>query len=283
MRSFTKVRAALRIAGLLLSASLPASADVAPTGTISLEWDPVPGAHGYRVHYGPASGQYDQAVDVGAATRTTITDLDDCTTHYLAVKAYNSNGDSAQFSNEVVGWARPEVSPETRALLEQGGTFAIDFHGANYSPGIDLVFEATDLYGNPLVEASALSFVDGHRIQALVVVEPTAAGSRAMEIGEHTYKLVSPGGVVGSGEFRVSLNPARLDINRSDWETRDKVDGKDLVWLAFAHGTAEGEERFNPDADLNGDGLVDGEDLAHLATEYGACWSGSAWSAEDCP
>jgi hypothetical protein len=89
--------------------------------------------------------------------------------------------------------------------------------------------------------------------------------------------------VIGQGSYEVLFDEERLDINRSDSETRDRVDGKDLVWLAYSHATTEGDPRFNPDADLNGDGAVDGEDLAYLATGFGACWDGSSWSLSSCP
>jgi hypothetical protein len=60
------------------------------------------------------------------------------------------------------------------------------------------------------------------------------------------------------------------------------VDGKDLVWLAHSHASAEGDPFFNPDADLDGDGMVDGNDLAMLAARFGQCWTGSGWSNGAC-
>ena len=67
--------------------------------------------------------------------------------------------------------------------------------------------------------------------------------------------------------------------------TRDRVDGKDLTWLAFAFNSREGDPNFNPDADLNGDGLVSGEDLSLMtaAQRWGGCWDGSAWDVAACP
>ncbi len=73
------------------------------------------------------------------------------------------------------------------------------------------------------------------------------------------------------------------DINSSDSSTRDRVDGKDLVWFAQAHATSQGDARYNPDADLDGDGWVDGQDLVYIATRFGLCWSGLSWNAGACP
>ena len=63
----------------------------------------------------------------------------------------------------------------------------------------------------------------------------------------------------------------------------EEVDGKDLVWLAYAFGSSEGDPDHNPDSDLNGDGMVDGEDLVFLAARFGRCWNGSAWTMNACP
>ena len=104
-----------------------------------------------------------------------------------------------------------------------------------------------------------------------------------MEIGDHALEIRNGDGVFALSPYVVELQQERLDINQSDVATTDRVDGKDLVWLAYAYGSGEGEDRFNPDADLSGDGLVDGEDLAHLAAVFGSCWDGSAWSEAACP
>ena len=121
----------------------------------------------------------------------------------------------------------------------------------------------------------------GTELQALVTVEPTADGFRAMEVGTHELVVRNADGVVGSSSYEVLFDDTRLDINRSSEDTVDRVDGKDLVWLAYAHGASEGDNRFNADADLNGDGYIDGEDLAYLATSFGTCWNGADWLA--CP
>ena len=108
-----------------------------------------------------------------------------------------------------------------------------------------------------------------------------------MEVGTYTLDFEVRGGDAvfggGSRDIVVEYNPARTDVNRSDNSTRDRVDGKDLVWLAYAYATVEGQTHFNPDADLNGDGQVDGVDLSLLASDFGRCWSGANWSMSACP
>jgi hypothetical protein len=254
----------------------------AAVGTISLKWNPVPGASGYRIYYGTESGTYTDAVDVGAKAQGTVSGLTDCTTYYVAVKAYNAAGESTEFSNEIAGWPRPRVGSVDPPAFMQGTQVVVNLAGANFAPGATLEFDATSLEGEPLVTVGSLS-ATCESIQALVAVEPGAPGARAMEIGAHEFEVRNPDGVVGNQTYEVTINPARFDINRTDADTSDRVDGKDLVWLAYAHGTSEGQSRFNADADLTGNGSVDGEDLAYLAAAFGSCWSGSSWDASACP
>ena len=123
-------------------------------------------------------------------------------------------------------------------------------------------------------------------IQALLTVEPMARGFRAMQIGAQgvQFELVNPDRtfVNASPDLDVTFAPARADINRSDSQTRDKVDGKDLSWLAYSYLSRDGDPTFNPDADLNGDGFIDGEDLALLSPDFGKCWDGAVWSMTAC-
>jgi hypothetical protein len=251
------------------------------SGTMGLRWDPVPGAKGYRVYHGTSSGEYEAFTDVGKQTQVNLT-VEDCVPHYVAVKAYNNAGESPEFSNEIAGMARPQLEAGQRPLLVQGGSFVLSLEGANFRPGAALEFAATDAQGNSLIRVDSISVADCHNLQALITVEPTSPGFRAMEIGDHTFKIRNPDGAVGTVPFEVALDPERLDINDSDLVTEDKIDGRDLAWLGYAYASEEGQVRWNPDADLDGDGVVDGEDLAMLAPMFGSCWDGGSWTAS-CP
>jgi hypothetical protein len=70
---------------------------------LSLEWDPNPETNiiGYRLYYGLSGGQYTTSVSVGNQTTYTLGNLTDGKTHYFAVTAYNSYGESG-YSNELV-------------------------------------------------------------------------------------------------------------------------------------------------------------------------------------
>lgn len=260
-----------------LLATAPSSA-----GEIGLGWEPVAGAEGYRVYWGEESGSYSESADAGVATGLNLVGLQDCRPYFAAVTAYNDDGESAP-SNEVTGWARPEIAPGQTPVVVQGRTQAIQIAGANFASSAELGFEETDLDGNPLIRATSISVPSCQLVEALVAVEPAARGFRAMPIGLHDLYILNPDGVVGTAAFEVALDIERLDVSRSNAATSGRINGTDLAWLASSYATREGEQRFNADADIDGDGFVDGNDLALLATVFGSCWSGTAWDLAACP
>ena len=283
----TRSNSVLALVGVFSLLSAPS----AMAGSISLEWDPAPGAAGYRVHYGESAGSYGQFVDVGPSTRATLDALDDCTTYHVAVKAYNAAGESPDFSNDISGWARPTIDSIDPGEAEQGSQQTLNIHGANFDGSAEVSYEivglAGEAIGTDLVRLENVSVISCNQIQALMTVEPTARGERAMEVGDFAveFEVRNPDLVVGAGEESLSVvfREERADVNPSDASTQDRVDGKDLVWLARAYGSLAGEGAYMADADLNGDGLVDGDDLVYLAVRFGRCWDGQTWSTQHCP
>lgn len=277
------------LGGAILAIALGA-ATVTSAGDINVRWDPAAGASGYRVYYGTQAGQYTQVLDVGQQTASSVAGLQDCRDYFVAVKAYNANGESTAYSNEVSGWARPQINSAGPLAVQQGTQVTITLNGQNFDSSALLELRAdplpTDIGGNPLVRLESYTVSNCNRIEALVTIEPLQRGFRAMEVGDLdlTFFVSNPDSVFGDDPavLTVVFDPYRADINRVDSTTRDRLDGQDLTWLRFAHGTTEGAARFNPDADLDGDGNVDGNDLALFATNFGDCWDGGAWSRATC-
>jgi hypothetical protein len=263
------------IAAILILAALPASA-----GTINLAWDPVPLTQGYRVYYGTTPGQYAFNVDVGPTTQTTLTGLADCTTWYVAVKAYNSQGEGPQFSNEVSGWSRPRVTAPTPVSEIQGAQFTMDVTGANFQSGASVTID------NPDVSLSQVSIVDCNNIQLLAEIEPVS-GLQPARIGRYTLTVTNPDSIYGDGVdvFEVRVDPSRFDLDTSSAATQGRLDGRDTIWLSLRFGTQQGDPGYDPDSDFDGDGRVDGVDLAYFAGSLGKCWSASLWNwtAAACP
>jgi chitodextrinase len=86
--------------------SSSAATTLAPN-TAALEWNAVtfPTLSGYRVYFGTASGNYQQApgagVNVGNVTNFTVTGLGNATTYFFAVTAYDGSNNESGYSNEV--------------------------------------------------------------------------------------------------------------------------------------------------------------------------------------
>lgn len=75
--------------------------------TLTLAWTPAPGAVGSKLYWGPSSGDYTNAIDVGPASRCTLSNLVSGATYYLAATDYDGAGTESLFSNEVTWTIRP--------------------------------------------------------------------------------------------------------------------------------------------------------------------------------
>ena len=88
-----------------------------------LVWDAsVASVTGYKMHYGKSSGIYDNSVNVGNFTSCTISGLQESTTYYFAVTAYNDIAES-DYSEEV-SYTVPTTDQTSESM-----TYALDMSG----------------------------------------------------------------------------------------------------------------------------------------------------------
>jgi len=267
------VRRVIRLAGIAsVLASLPVLLHAA---TIDLTWDPSTGASGYRVYWGTAAGQYGSTTKEVYSTGATVDTLADCTTYYFAVKAFNSVGESG-FSAEVAAYPRPVVGAASPSVGIQGSQFTLDLTGNNFEPG------ATVTVDNPNVFLDNPTRLACNHLQAAATVMPTGPGIRAAEVGWFTLTVTNPSGTTLSKTqaFGVQVNPARFDLDKGYDCTTGWLDGWDTNALSVVFGSHAGDSVYQPDADIDGDGAVDGSDLAYVGSAFGKFWSGSAWVAK---
>jgi hypothetical protein len=166
-------------------ASLPAFA-----GTVSLTWDAVTDSDlaGYRVYWGTSPGAYPNSQDVGNVLTATISGLTDCTTSYLAVKAYDTAGNlSASYSNEISGWPRPTVTSVAPSVAEQGRTLSVAIAGTNFMSG------ATVQTGNTGITVNSVTVNSCNQLTASVTVGGSASA------GATNVDVMNTDRVYGSG------------------------------------------------------------------------------------
>lgn len=270
-------------AGFLFSLAIALWTAGAPAvaGSIVLAWDPTEGASGYHVYYGTTPGSYDAGMVTVSSTNATINGLQDCTTYYVAVKGFNSAGESPNFSNELSGWSRPGVTAATPSSAMQGDQIVMDITGVNFQTGA-----VVDI-GNPHVFLQSVQVLSCTQIQLLATVEPTAQTVRPAQIGRFDVTVSNPDDVFGikSQAFEVLIDRHRFDVNRSDPATVNRIDGKDTVYVSRQFGMDESNPNYDADDDFDGDGWVDGDDLAYIASNLGRCWSTATrtWSLSACP
>lgn len=92
--------------------------------SVTLAWDPNPAGEaiaGYKVYYGKASRDYDFVIDVGKTTKVTITNLQNGTVYFFALRAYNSRGKS-DFSQELmINTCTYQLSVKKKIINALGG------------------------------------------------------------------------------------------------------------------------------------------------------------------
>jgi hypothetical protein len=167
------------------------------------------------------------------------------------------------------------------AAAMQGSMVALTISGESFDPAAVLEID------NPHVHLSSpttsCTGACNCQYQVLATVEPMAANVQPAEIGDFTLSVHNPGGLSDDSEtFEVLVSQVRFDINRTVASTDRRLDGLDTAWLGKAFGTQAGSPIYDPDYDFDGNGWVDGVDLAYLGSNFGECWSGSTWNTSAC-
>jgi hypothetical protein len=92
-------------------------------GNIAVEWQSVPGATGYKLKYGTASGSYPNTIDVGNNLGQLVSGLTPGTTYYFAVTAYNGIGESSlssEMTTAADSWL--PLAPHDAAITNEAST-----------------------------------------------------------------------------------------------------------------------------------------------------------------
>jgi hypothetical protein len=114
------------------------------------------------------------------------------------------------------------------------------------------------------------------------------SGGTPAQIGTYALTVTNPDNSSASqpSAFTVNLDPSRFDVDPSVDGT---LDVKDLTVTARMFGSCDparfgagqcpgGDPAYDEDLDFNGDGWVDGDDLAQVCSNFGLDWSSNAWN-----
>ncbi len=91
--------------------------------SVTLAWNASPsaGVTGYKVYYGTVAGSPSTSINVGNVTTATVSNLNDATTYFFSVTAYNSAGLESQRSTEI-SYKTPSPAPGTYRLTVNNGS-----------------------------------------------------------------------------------------------------------------------------------------------------------------
>ncbi|HEU6449504.1 MAG TPA: fibronectin type III domain-containing protein [Verrucomicrobiae bacterium] len=138
---------------------------------MTLSWDQSPASNpGYKIYYGPASGDYTNSVWVGSATSGTVDNLDSNGTYYFAVTTFDSSGNESAPSSEVAYTFTNGKPAQVQAVPISG--FTMTRRGVSFWPngsnGVQYVIQASSNLVNWIslaTNTAPFSFVDGNSSQ----------------------------------------------------------------------------------------------------------------------
>lgn len=229
---------------LLLSLGvLAAGATFAPAAEIALRWAPSADdvTAGYEVEVLDADGNVDDRIDAGNKTQLVVNGLTDGTVYRFRVRPYDTWGHkAARPSAEIATLPAPRVDAVEDWSIK-GDTARCTLVGVNFDKGAHV---APALPG---VKVTLVKVIDTTRL----TVELKGA-TRAPIASD--MLVVNP--VRHADEF-VKKHAQLLDVDRNG-----TVDRQDATRIQAAFGATRGTRNYHPDLDVNGDGVIDGEDLS---------------------
>ncbi len=253
------------IIGFVLALTFPPCQPLWAATITQLSWSPntEPDLGGYRLRYGTTPGIYTQtAPDIGkSATSYAISGLDANLTYYFVLHAFDNAGNVSLPSNEASG--KPTVlvgpAPTISSAVEvasdsiyilQSGHHQVRVAGSNFQSGA-VVNLGTD------VSEGATSLTGSTQITLTIDVGAAAV------LGPRTLTVSNPDGGTGNRTSALTV------VKTADIDRDCLLDAGDLNAIARAWNTTSTSPAFNPDADLNGDGTLDGDDLVVLEQYFG--------------
>lgn len=138
---------------------------------VTLTWEPVTDASGYRLYHGTESNVYGYVVDVGSTTNYSYTGLVDGYTYYFSGTSYDSTGFEGS------------LSPEVSAVI--WGIHAKAFTGGTISPlGTTYIVSGSN-------QTYTITPNSGYKIRFIEV-----DGKRIYSVGTYTFSNVTANHII---------------------------------------------------------------------------------------
>mgnify|MGYP001400307269 CR=1 FL=1 len=239
---FRMVMTALMLS--IISVAMPRTEADASQATLS--WDPptsysdgspISSLGGYKIYTGTAPGNYSQNIDVGNITSYILSSLNDATTYYFAVIAYDASGVVSDFSNQAV-YTTPAPPPPTALYTltaSAGSGGSITPSGAiAISQGLDQTFTITPSSGykiaNVTVDGASVGAVSTYTFSNVAANHTISATFYANTTA--SYAITASTGIGGSitpaGTTNVNAGAGQvytLAANTGNYIVDVKVDG----------------------------------------------------------
>jgi hypothetical protein len=159
---------------------------------ITLGWNPnsEPSVTGYKLYYGESSRTYTVVTDVGNQTSYTCTELQEGTSYFFAVTAYDANNNESDYSVEL-----PYLVPV-----------------ANHSPvaNDDTITTAED---TPITGTLEASDADGNSLTYGIVQQPSNGSVTITDVSSGAYTYTPNANSNGSDSFTFNVNDGSINSN----------------------------------------------------------------------
>jgi hypothetical protein len=229
---------------------------LARAGELRISWNPSvdPRTTGYHVYVGSAPGQYTRLLDAGLDAKATIVDLDDDRKCFVVVKAHDETGAESASSAELVSLPRPRVGGVEPRSMRAGATTLVTITGSNIDES------AIVRSGDPrfIVRSTTAAGPGVMIVEVLTLASP----SGEIALDPTSFTVINPG---RKSEAFFTAHPEAFDADGDHL-----VDQQDVRFVQDVFGATEGAGGYSLAADLDGNGVVDGNDLARVIARTSA-------------
>lgn len=223
-------------------AALPAAA-----GTMTLSWSPSTDSMtvGYDVEILDEAGQILRVIDAESSTTVTVDELTDGTVHRFRVRPYDASGARARRASAALTTMPSPRIESLAGTIIAGERGEVSVFGANFDQDARFVSKRKGV----IVRQATIASHD----LAVLVLDWDGTGA---PVSIADLLAINP---VRKNERYFNHNPVVLDVDGSG-----AIDDADERLVRDAFGAKRGEPTYRAALDVNGDGVIGGEDAAPI-------------------